>query len=148
MACPRSKFAWPSLLQALAAREDRIATDLSDAEKARQDGEAALAEYKKQLEEARGEARRIVEDARAKATQQQDEILAKGREDVEAMVSQAQQRIRQEAEQALNELYARTATLATDVASRIVQRTLRPEDHQRLVDQTLAEYKNAAPSSN
>jgi len=132
-----AKFAWPPLVQALDARQNRIQTDLTGAERSRQEAEAVLAEYKEKLREAQAEARRQIDDARNEAAKQVEQILAKGREDAEALVTQAKERIGQETDRALVQLYARTAELATSVAGRIIGQTLRPEDHEGLVQDAL-----------
>ena len=61
--------AWPAIKKALQDREDKIRGDLEHAESVRDQAETELADYQRQLADARNEAGRIIEEARQSAEQ-------------------------------------------------------------------------------
>ena len=66
--------AWPAIKKALQDREDKIRGDLEHAESVRQQAEAELADYQRQLADSRNEGGRIIEEARQSAEQVRKEI--------------------------------------------------------------------------
>jgi len=130
---------WPKILGALQAREQKLEGDLVGAESARKDAEAALAEYKAKIAEAQKEAAKVVEDAKKAAEQ----VAAKAVADSQAKIASDNERALAEIEaakqQALNEVYAQTAELSTQIAGRILKREINAADQQQLVSDSLAE---------
>ena len=130
---------WPKILGALQAREQKLEGDLVGAEQARQEADAALAEYKGKIAEAQQEAAKVVAEARQAAEQ----VAAKVKADAEAQAVQLRDRAAAEIEsakdQALSEIYSQTAELSTQIAGRILKREISAQDQQQLVSDSLAE---------
>ncbi|MBW3669588.1 MAG: ATP synthase F0 subunit B, partial [Actinobacteria bacterium] len=63
------KFAYPAVAKGMQARTDRIRENLDDAERVKTEAQTILAEYQRQLADARSEANRIIEEARQTADQ-------------------------------------------------------------------------------
>ncbi len=76
------KFAFPSVQKAMQARTDKIRSNLDEAEKVRSDAQMILAEYQKQLADARAEANRIIEEARQAADQLRQDMVRRADEEV------------------------------------------------------------------
>jgi F-type H+-transporting ATPase subunit b len=138
-----AKFVWPAILSGLQAREQKITGDLARAEHARADAEQTLAGYKQQLADARAESQQIIEQSRGEAEKVAAGIKADAEREINAMRQRAQQDIAAAKEQALSDLYAQAATLATDVAGKILHRELRPEDQQALIEQSVNELRSS-----
>lgn len=136
-----AKFVWPTILAGLQSREQKITGDIARAENARADAEKVLADYKQQMADARAESQRIIEQSRGEAQKVAAGIKADAEREINAMRQRAQQDISTAKEQALSDIYAQAATLATDVAGRILGREIRPEDQQALVEQSLTELR-------
>lgn len=137
------KFAWPSILQALEAREHHIKEEIARAEKGRAESERLLKEYQSRLEASRAEAQKIIDEGKADALRLRDQILAEARAEGERLVKNAQREIALAEAKAVEELRRRTVELATAAAARILERSLRPEDHRDVVERFVQETERA-----
>ncbi len=139
-----AKFVWPKILDGLQAREEKIRGDLAGAEKARDEAEQIRAEFEQKIADAHAESRKLLDQARADA----DALRAKLQSETEADIARLRERasddIDRAKQQALADLYATSADLATAVASKILQRQVSDADTQKLVEQSLAELNNKA----
>ncbi len=142
------RYAWGPILTGLQDRENRIKADLEETEAAAKAANATLAEYKKKLSEAAVEAQRLVEQARVEA----QKLGAQLRHEADQEIQQQRQRTLREIEsarqQAVSDVYAQSATLATRIAGRILQRELNASDHQALVSAALAELADGDDRAN
>ncbi len=133
--------AWPLINQGLAARADKIRSEIEAAEMAQKQAKAALEQYEKNLAEARAEAQKMLDTAKS----QQQALAAELKAKAEAELAMMRDRVRRDIESAkkaaLSEIYNETANLATAVARKILQREIGPRDQQRLVDESLGEMK-------
>ncbi|MDP6153332.1 MAG: F0F1 ATP synthase subunit B [Phycisphaeraceae bacterium] len=135
------KFAWGPILSGLQDREAKIKGDLEEAEKAANEANATLTEYKAKLADAQEQARAMIDQSRGDAQRVAAEIKDDTQNEINQMKERAQQDIGAAKEQALGEIYQQTAALATDVAGRILQRQIDETDQQRLVDESLGQLK-------
>lgn len=135
------KFAWGPILSGLQDREAKIKGDLEEAEKAANEANATLTEYKAKLADAQEQARAMIDQSRDDAQRVAAEIKDDTQNEINQMKERAQQDIGAAKEQALGEIYQQTAALATDVAGRILQRQIDETDQQRLVDESLGQLK-------
>ncbi|MEM9557039.1 MAG: F0F1 ATP synthase subunit B [Acidobacteriota bacterium] len=138
------KFAWGPFLGMLQTREDFIRDSLAQAKADREAAEARLQEYEQRLTEARAEATEIVEEGRRDAEVVARKVQADAQEEAEKMLERAKREIRIARETAVKELYEQTGVMATHIASKIVERELQPQDHQRLINQALDELDSRA----
>jgi F-type H+-transporting ATPase subunit b len=135
------RFAWGPLLSTLQERERFIRESLEQAKSDREAAELRLAEYEEKLHEARAEATAIVDEGRRDAEAVKRRIEEEAREETEKMVARARREIGIAKQTALKELYSVTASLATRAASKIVRQELKPEDHERLIAESIAELE-------
>jgi len=135
------KYAWGPLLDVLQKREDFILSSLEEAKRDRIEAEARLREYEQRLREARAEATGIVEEGRRDAEVLRGRIEHEAREEAEKIRARTLRDIGIARETALKELYEVGGKLATRIAAQIVERELRAEDHQKLIDNAIAEME-------
>lgn len=134
----------PALEKVYAERTAAIEGGMEKAEKAQEEAEAALKDYKEQLAESRAEATAIREEARAEAAAIAAEIRAKAAADAQRIAVSAQRQIEAERQQAITSLRGEVGRLATDLASRIVGESLEDSARQsRVVDRFLDELETA-----
>jgi F-type H+-transporting ATPase subunit b len=133
-----AKYAWGPILKGLVDREEKIKNDLEQAEIAAREATATLEQYRRQLTEAHAEARKIIEQGRSDAQKIAANLQKQAEADLNGLRTRAEAEITSAKQQAVSELYSQAATLATSVAGRILQRELKPEDQQRLVEESLA----------
>ena len=135
------KMAWVPILKGLQDRENKIRSDLEEAEDSAKSATETLKQYKAQLAQAQHDADRIIEQSRSDALKLGDQLKDQTQSEITAMKQRAANDITRAKEQALADLYSQTATLATAVAGRILQRQINPDDQRELIDQSLAEFK-------
>jgi F-type H+-transporting ATPase subunit b len=133
------RFAWGPLLGALQQREQFIRDSLEQAKADREAAEAQLKEYTAKLKEARTEASAIVEEGRRDAEALRQRIEAEARSEADKAIDRARREIDLARRTAVKEIYDVAGRLATQAAAKIVGRELNAQDHQRLIEESIAE---------
>ncbi len=133
------KFAWAPILGALKKREDFIRESLEQAKKEREESEAKHREYNEKLSAARAEATAIVEEGRRDAEAVRHQVEADTRKETAATIDRAKREIAIATDTAVKELYELTGKLATEIASRLIQKELDQQEHQRLIAESIEE---------
>jgi F-type H+-transporting ATPase subunit b len=137
------KFAYPAIKQGLAARTERIRTDLDAAEAAKGEAEGVLTEYKAQLADARSESARIIEEARQAADNLKRDQESKVQAEIAEMRARAAADVESAKQQAIADASQEIAALAVGAAEVVVKRNL---DQQAQV-QLIEDYINQVGSS-
>jgi F-type H+-transporting ATPase subunit b len=131
------KFAWGPILNTLQARETFIRESLETAKRDRDEAEARLREYEERLAQARAEATAIVEEGRRDAVVVKQRIEEDAQLEADKRLERAKREIQIATETATKELYLLSARLATDMAGKMIGRELTPQDHERLIAESL-----------
>src|SRR5262245_47628582 len=131
------KYAWGPILNALQTRENFIREALEKAKREREEAEARLREYEARLAGARAEASAIVDEGRRDGEAVKQRIEEDARQEADKMIERARREIQIATETATKELYQRAGRLATAMAAKLISRELGPQDHERLIDETL-----------
>lgn len=131
--------AWKNVLVGLKKREERIRTDIAEAEAARGRAEKTLAEYNARLATAEQKVRDMIQEATVQAQQIADGIRTRAQQDAQEAKEKATADIERARADAVAQIYEQAATLATAVAERVLPRTLSAEDQQALVNRSLDE---------
>ncbi len=132
------KFGFPAVKKGMDARTERIRADLDQAEKAKTSAEGVLAEYKKQLDDAKAEADRIIDEARKQAEKVKADVLAKTNDEVGELKSKATADIEAARSAALASLQSSVADIAIELAEKVVEKNLDRETNKRLIDSFIA----------
>ena len=128
------KFAWGPLSKALDAREAYNQAALAAAEHARAEGERLLAEHKAQLAGAADQIRALIDQGRKDAETAAQSILTRAQAEAEHSRDQAKKEIDTARDQALAEIWTKTADLAVGVAGKVLGREMSGDDRRRLAD--------------
>ncbi len=131
------KFAWKPLLEGLQEREKHIKGEIDHAEKANADAKDSMALYQKKLEDAAGQVDEIIAQGRIKADQIVTQMHDKAKADISDMHLTAKEDIKRAKADAVKDIHRQTVDLATDLAGRIVGRSLNASDHRDLLDKSL-----------
>ena len=135
-----TKFAWGPLAAALDKRERGIADQIAGAEAANQKAKDILAGYEQKLAAAQDQVRAIVEQGRRDAEQAGRELIDKAKEDAKAEYQRAVKQIDAATAAAIKELAGQSATMAVELAGKIVRAQLNPSDHARLIQEAVAGF--------
>jgi len=132
------KMAYPQILKALKKRAETIEQQLEEAKKTKQEAESLLGEYKRQLGEARAEAQKILNEGKELGENIRKEIIQKAQQESNQLVKRAQEEIELQKQKALLELQEKIADLSIMAASKVINKSLNPDDHRRLVEEYVA----------
>lgn len=133
------KFAYPQILKGLKKREETIQQQLEEARRTKQEAQSLLEEYRQQLAEARSEAQKIINEGKQLGENMRKEILQRAQQESNEIVKRAQEEIELQKQKAILELKERIADLSLAAASKIIKKSLDPKDHQRLIEDYLAQ---------
>lgn len=142
------KFAWGPIADGLDKREARVAAEIQAAEKANADAKELLAGYQKKLDAAGDEVRQLIDQAKRDAEAAGHQILQKAREEAEAEKRRAVEDIELATSGALKELAERSASLAVDLAGKIVHARLSESEHTALINEAVAKFSQLEPGKN
>ncbi|MGE3817800.1 MAG: F0F1 ATP synthase subunit B [Isosphaeraceae bacterium] len=138
------KFAWKPLLDALHQREEHLEHVLHETERARNESEALLAEHRRQLAAAEDQIRTMIEEGKKSAQAAGDDIIRRAQAEAQASKERAERDIAGARDKALDEIWSKTADLAVSVAGKVLNKSLTPEDHRRLIDSAVGELNATA----
>lgn len=137
------KYAWAPIVRALQQREQAIADQIAQAQRQQAEAQQLLAQYQQKLAQSQQEIHQMLEEARRQAEQTGRQIVQQAHEQAEADRQKMLQDIQRAKREALRELAADAAALATQLAGKILQAELRPERHRQLIQQSLAQWETA-----
>jgi len=140
------KFAWKPLAEGLDKRERRVADEIAAAERANLDAQQLLAQYHEKLAASEGEVREVLERARRDAEHLGRELLDKTRAETEVEKRRALREIETATAAALKELADRSASLAVELAGKIVHSRLDPKAHARLIEEAVSRFASVKPN--
>jgi F-type H+-transporting ATPase subunit b len=136
------KFAFKPIAKALDEREANIANKIASAQQANDEAKGILQQYQDKLDESKEEVRQILGNARKDADRVAEEIIAKARESAVQERERATKEIEAATTFALQKIAEQSATLATNLAGKIIHAEIKPEHHRELIRGTLDEFVN------
>jgi F-type H+-transporting ATPase subunit b len=128
------KFGFPAIKAGMDARAQKIADDLAAAENAKTEAESTQAEYQRQLADARAESARIIEDARSQGEVVRRDIIAKAEAEANELRQRNAEQVGAERDRVMGELQGQVATLAIELAEKVVESNLDRETNTRLIE--------------
>ena len=128
----------PPVREAMEARAAKIREDLDAAEIARSKAGSAVSEAQDQLAGVRAEAAEIIEAARAEAEAERATVIGAAEAEAAEIRAAAAQEIAAAREAAMAQVRPQVAELATDAASRVMNRPVTLSDAQPVVDRFLS----------
>jgi F-type H+-transporting ATPase subunit b len=138
-----SKFAWKPLLQSLKDREDTIRQALEMAEKARGDAAELLKQNELNLARAEEEYQKIIREGKAFAEKLKEDVVARAHQQAQREIQQAKEEIQRDVDAAKQQLRNEVADLAVQAAGKILDETLDPQKHKKIVDNFLNQLPNS-----
>ena len=128
----------------IAERKAKADSQIADAQRLRTEAEEMKAAYEQNLQNARAEANQIVASAQKTAAARTEEMLGEARAQAAALKQKAEADIAQERKKAVNEVKDEIGGMAMEIASKVVEREIREQDHQDLIDEFI---KNVGEAS-
>lgn len=137
------KWGFGAMVQQLETRDKAIRGAIDDAKQQREQAEKYLEEQRELLAKARREATELLTQAQEQAGRERQRILTEGREEYEKIVARGRSQIEQETRAALTQVRQAAATLAVEVAGKLIQRNLDQPAQQELAERFVREIEQA-----
>ncbi|MDA1162087.1 MAG: F0F1 ATP synthase subunit B [Planctomycetota bacterium] len=137
------KVAWGPLIEGLDNRESKYRKLLEDAKADRDKAVALLADYEQKLKATQGQVDEIIAEARRDADRTKTDILATAQQSAEATRKRALEDINRARDQAVAELFDHVRASVVSATEKVLSRSLNDADHQKLIDDALAEMSAA-----
>jgi F-type H+-transporting ATPase subunit b len=134
-----NKLAFPRIAAALDKRRLAIEESINAANRAKEDADQLLEEYRARLREAREQAEDIVVRARKAADNLADETKVKASRQREELLASARRDIEHETRRAIDEIRKEVADMTIIATEKVTRKSLTPEDHRRLIEEALSE---------
>ena len=129
------RYVYPPIRDQIQRRQSEIEQAIDEAQKTRSEARELLAEYRRQIEEARGERARSWTRPASRA--RPAESGASAREEGERIIQRAREEIERERDAALRELRREVADMVIVATERIIGHELDREEHERLISEAL-----------
>ena len=136
------KFAWPGILKATLEREQKIKTQLADAERLNAEAKAALAEGHKLQADARNSAQHLLAEAKAAAEKERAAAFERIKQDQDALLERSRRDIASERDKAIAELRREAVDLALGAAAKVIGQRLDSEADKKIVLDYLAKVEH------
>ena len=98
-----------------------------------------LADYDQKLKAAQSKVDEIIAEARRDAETTKQDIVATAQREAKANLDRAKEEIGRAKDQAMVELFSHMRANVVSATERVLARTMNDADHQRLIDEALAE---------
>jgi F-type H+-transporting ATPase subunit b len=138
-----SKFAWKPMVTGLQKREENIRSSLEQAERTRKEAMQLQSDLDAKTKDAGAEIAKRMEEARREAQGLKDKFLTDAKAEIQAERDRLRREIDTAKDQALTEIWEKSVTLAALMSTKALRRSMTEQDHRRLLDESLAELKEA-----
>jgi F-type H+-transporting ATPase subunit b len=133
-----AKLLYRPLLSKMEERSQAIKKSLEEAQAARAEAQREREEHAARIQAAHAEAQAIRAAALAEAAEEQRRLVEAARAEAARLVDSARAELEQDVRRARQQLRQEVSDLAITVAERLIKKSLRDEDHRRIVEDTIA----------
>ena len=133
------RFAFPPILEVLEERENKIRSEIDEAEKLRHEAEELKADLGRELKNAHEKANTIIQMAGDESKKIQEKSIQETQAKVRQMQNDAEQEIQITRNKLLNEIRSYTAALTIASTEKVLKKSLNDEDKNRLIDESIEE---------
>lgn len=138
------KFLFKPVHRILEERKKLADQQIEDAKAARAEADSIKKEYETNMANANAKASKIVSDAQKQAQKRADQIVAQAEQEASSMKAEAASEIAQEKKKAVNEVKDQIGGLAMDIAGKVVEKEIDPNDHKKLIDEFIDKVGEAS----
>ncbi len=128
------KLAFVPLKKMIDSRQKEIDDMYGEAEESRSSAKAMQNEYEAKLKAANDESEEILKSAQRRAKLQEEKILAEAGEEAARKLDRAEEQIELERKNALNRVKNEVSEMAISIASAVIERDVKAEEHSDLID--------------
>ena len=126
--------AWKPLYKVLKQRSEHITNNINSAEQSRKKAQKLANQRQEALDNSHNEASGIIDDAKNAGQSQRQRIIESANSDAQTLKQNAQKSIEQQRQDVLAGTKNDVADLSIEIASKIIQKELKPKDQKALID--------------
>jgi len=127
----------------LKKRQESIKQAIEDAERAKQEGKQVFDEYEAKVRKLDQEIERIRQQLIKEGERERERIIAEARQMAEKIKRQAELAAQQEMKMVKARLQEEVAAMTVQLAEDLLKKHLKPQDHERLVDEYIERMRSA-----
>lgn len=116
------------------SRQKEVDDLYDNANRAKAEAEEMRARYETRLQQANAESEALLRDANRRAQLREEEILRDAQGKAAQTMQRAEAQVALEKKRAMNEIKDDVSDMAVDIASAVLQRDIRSEEHTELID--------------
>jgi len=131
-----------TIAKSLDERAQKIADELDEARRLREEAQELLAHYQRRQREAEEEAQEIVEQAKRDAKRLATDSRDKINEQIERRAKAAEEKVARAEEQALSEIRGETANIAVEAAKEIIRTRMDQGAQSALAERAIDELRS------
>ncbi len=128
------KLLFKPLKNMIDSRQKEIDDMYADAEGSKAEAAELKVEYEAKLENANNESEEILKNAMRRAKLREEEILREANEKAARTVERAYEQVELEKKRAINEVKNEVSEMAVGIASAVLQRDVKSDEHKDLID--------------
>ena len=125
-------------------RQNEIDTMYADADAAKQKAAALESEYQAHLQSIKDERDAMLREATRRAQKREEEIVGEAKTEAANIRAVAEADIAQERKKAVNDLKNEIGGMAVEIAGKVVEREIKQQDHQALIDEFIQNVGDAS----
>ena len=125
-------------------RQNEIDTMYADADAAKQKAAALETEYQAHLQSIKDERDAMLREATRRAQKREEEIVGEAKTEAANIRAAAESDIAQERKKAVNDLKNEIGGMAVEIAGKVVEREIKQQDHQALIDEFIQNVGDAS----
>ena len=125
-------------------RQNEIDTMYADADAAKQKAAALETEYQAHLQSIKDERDAMLREATRRAQKREEEIVGEAKTEAANIRAAAEADIAQERKKAVNDLKNEIGGMAVEIAGKVVEREIKQQDHQALIDEFIQNVGDAS----
>ena len=133
------KYAFPPILQTLEERENKIRTEIGDAEKLKQEAQELKANLEAELKSTHEKAKTIVQLANSEAKKIQEKSLDETRAKLKQMQNDMEREIEISRNKLMGEIRGFTAALTIASTEKFLKKTMDDADRKKLAEESIEE---------
>ena len=138
------RFLFKPINEVLEKRRQLADKEIREAREAQEKADSLKQQYENNLSSAHAEAAQIVSEAQKEAETKAEEMLRQAENTATSIKAKAEADIAQERKKAINEAKDEIGGLAMDIASKVVEKEIREEDHRKLIDEFIDKVGEAS----
>ena len=136
-------FAYKPVKNLIKKRGDYVEDKIKTAETREKESQKLLNEANEEVKAKRIEAMAVVEQAKADANKERAAILEKAKEEKQAEIKRTREEIAQEIEASKDEIHREIVSVAIDASSKVLEREVKKEDNEKLIDSFIDDLKES-----